>query len=112
MTSLNASEDIAWGSMSYNKQYDLLFQSKIDSQTSIPKPDKKAQKEEPGASKVFLSDLYSVSKRSVFNRIWTCTDLSNAGFIASMHILACLAPFTFSWYMFFGFACLILSLDV
>lgn len=103
MTSLNASEDIAWGSMSYNKQYDLLFKSKIDSQTSIPKPDKQAQKDEPGAGKVFWSDLYSVSKRSGFNRVWTRTDISNAGFIASMHILACLAPFTFSWYMFLWF---------
>ena len=58
MTSL----DTNWGSMSYNQQYDLLFESNldtIDTLTSIPKPDKKAQKDEPGASKVFLSDVYS-----------------------------------------------------
>ncbi len=96
---------VDWAKMSYNKQYDRLFSGPLDTKKAIPKPDKHAQALEPGSRKVLLSDVHAVARRPVLARKWTITDLSYAAFIGAVHLLACLAPFTFSMPMlglFFG----------
>ena len=87
--------------MSYHAQYDKLYESEeLDTKKPIPKPVKELQASVPGATKVLFSDVYSVPRRpAFFNRVWTITDLSYAAFIGGMHLLACLAPLTFSWPM-------------
>lgn len=88
-----------WAQMSYSQQYDLLFSQPLDTKKPIPKPDKALQAQEPGATKVLLSDVRATGKRPLFNRKWTVTDIAYASFIGGMHLLACLAPMTFSWPM-------------
>ncbi|GFH06959.1 FA_desaturase domain-containing protein [Haematococcus lacustris] len=87
--------------LSYSQQYDLLFQTKpLNIKQIVPKPDRQAQAAEPGSSKVLLSDVHAVPKRpSLFGREWNSTDMAYAAFIGGMHLLACAAPWTFSWPM-------------
>ena len=66
----------------------------------LPKPSKAAQQREALAQKVLLSDVFATLKRKLFRRDWAATDLSYAGFMAAIHGLCLLAPFTFSWPMF------------
>lgn len=45
---------------------------------------------------VLMSDVYCVAKRpAFFGREWNSTDLAYAAFLGGMHLVACLAPFTF-----------------
>lgn len=94
-----------WTSMSYNKQYTELFhdtppdQLQLDTKKAIGKPVKEAQKEEEGATKVLFSDVHAVGRRPLFGRKWSMTDIGYAVFLGGMHLVACLAPFTFSWQM-------------
>jgi fatty-acid desaturase len=49
---------------------------------------------------VLLSDVHAVGKRPLFaGREWNATDKAYAAFLGGMHVLACFAPFTFSWPM-------------
>ena len=57
------------------------------------------QEEEEGNTKVLLSDVRAVAKRPFWDRKWSKTDLAYAAFIGGMHLVACLAPWTFSWPM-------------
>ena len=86
--------------MSYTQQYDKLFSQPLDTKKPIPKPVKALMETETGHRKVLLSDVHSVTKRPMWSREWSSTDLAYAGFIGGMHVLACLAPFTFSPAMF------------
>jgi len=85
--------------MSYSKQYDKLFSQPLDTKKAIPKPDKEMQAQEEGNTKVLFSDVRAVGKRPFWERKWSTTDLAYAAFIGGMHLLACLAPWTFSWPM-------------
>jgi len=85
-----------WAEMSYSNQYDKLFSQPLDTKKPVPKPAKDLQAAESGSKKVLLSDVHAVGKRPLFNRKWSATDLAYASFIGGMHLLACLAPFTFS----------------
>ena len=89
----------SWSEMSYSKQYDKLFSQPLDTKKAIPKPDKEMQAQEEGNTKVLFSDVRAVGKRPFWERKWSTTDLAYAAFIGGMHLLACLAPWTFSWPM-------------
>lgn len=90
----------AFSQLSYSKQYDEIFSKPLNPKKVVPKPDRSAQAQEPGATKVFNSDVYGVPKRNFFfGREWNATDISFATVIAGMHLLALAAPFTFSWQM-------------
>jgi len=92
--------------LSYSQQYDLLYTAlPLNPKQVLPKPDHTKQQHEPGAKKVFLSDVHGVCKREPFKREWNKTDYTYAGFLGGMHLLALAAPFTFSWpmvYLFLG----------
>jgi len=96
---------VDWASMSYNQQYDKLFSKPLDvleleTRKAINKPNRDAQNSEEGATKVFASDVHAVGKRPLWGgRKWSLTDISYAVYLGGMHVLACLAPFTFSWQM-------------
>ena len=71
----------------------------------VPKPNKEAQSSEDGATKVLLSDVYATAKTKLFGRPWNGQDYGYVAFMAVVHGLCLLAPFTFSWPMvalFFG----------
>ena len=89
------------GAISYSKEYDEMWTgSALNARKTVPKPDKHAQAEEPGAHRIFLSDVYVVPKRHIFfNREWASKDYAYGAFILSMHLLALFAPLTFSWPM-------------
>ncbi len=90
--------------LSYSQQYDILYKTQpLNIKAIVPKPNPEAQAQEPGATKVFLSDVYSVKKRPFFLRKWNATDIAYTAFLGGVHILACFAPFTFSWPMFWLF---------
>lgn len=65
----------------------------------VPKPDRAAQAQEPGAKQVLASDLFTVGKKPLWKREWNSTDLQYTAFLGGMHLLALAAPFTFSWEM-------------
>lgn len=86
--------------LSYSKQYDEVMKiSPLPIKKMMPKPDRKAQADEPGNWQVPFSDVHAVKKRNLWNREWNGVDLGYAGFIGGMHLLAMAAPFTFSWNM-------------
>ena len=87
--------------MSYSQQYDELFREKpLNIRKVVPKPSKEAQAREPGSGRVLLSDVATTSKRPLwFGREWNTTDFTYTAFIGGMHLVAALAPFTFSWSM-------------
>lgn len=88
--------------LSYNKQYEQLFNSseELNLRKPVPKPVADAQADEAGAKKVFMSDVYGLPKKNLFfNREYNTNDLIYVGFMLGMHGLACLAPMTFSWPM-------------
>lgn len=85
--------------LSYSKQYDELYKQPLNIRKVVPKPSKEAQAQEPGAGKVFASDVHTVPKRTFFGRTWNQTDVTYAGFIGGMHLVALAAPFCFSWNM-------------
>ena len=96
---------VDWASMSYSKQYDLLFKSPLDTKRPIPKPSKAAQAAEPGGVNVFMSDVVAIKKKPEVFRQWNSTDLTYLATLGIMHVVACLAPFTFSMpmlYLFIG----------
>jgi len=87
--------------LSYSKQYDEIFQLPLNTKQQVCKPDKAAQAAEPGCSKIPLSDVHAVGKRPLFaGREWQITDYTYAAVLGGLHLLACLAPATFSWPMF------------
>lgn len=90
---------IEFSALSYNKQYEQLFQQKpLPLKSVIPKPNKEAQAQEPGAKKVVLSDVYGLPKKPLFtNRTYNDKDKAYIGWMTFVHGLALLAPFTFSW---------------
>jgi stearoyl-CoA desaturase (delta-9 desaturase) len=86
--------------LSYNSQHAQLFAEPLNLKRPVPKPVRGAQADEPGATKVFLSDVYAIPKRRLFlGREWSTNDLIYAGFMTAMHALALAAPWTFSWPM-------------
>ncbi|KAF5828985.1 hypothetical protein DUNSADRAFT_16730 [Dunaliella salina] len=90
--------------LSYSQQYDTLYSAgPLNTKQVLPKPDPLKQQLEPGAKKVFLSDVHGVTKRDPIKREWNVTDYTYAGFLGGMHLLALAAPFTFSWPMVFLF---------
>jgi len=91
--------------LSYNKQYDILFQQPLNTKQVVPKPDRAAQAQEPGATKVPLSDVWGVPRRQApyEGRKMNKVDWTYAGFLGGMHLLALAAPFTFSWPMLWLF---------
>jgi stearoyl-CoA desaturase (delta-9 desaturase) len=89
--------------MSYNEQYSALFgngpleQLELRANKPVPKPVRDAQREEEGATKVVASDVYAKQRRPLWGgRKWSITDLSYCAFIFGMHLVACLAPMTYS----------------
>lgn len=90
---------VEFSSLSYNQQYEQLFQqSPLPLKSVIPKPNKEAQANEPGAKKVVLSDVYGLPKKPLFtNRAYNEKDKAYIGWMTFVHGLALLAPFTFSW---------------
>eukprot|EP00878_Enallax_costatus_P002339 GHUV01002515.1.p1 GENE.GHUV01002515.1~~GHUV01002515.1.p1 ORF type:complete len:452 (+),score=101.72 GHUV01002515.1:137-1357(+) len=90
---------IEFSSLSYNQQYQQLFQQKpLPLKSVIPKPSKEAQAQEAGAKKVLLSDVYGLPKKRLFaNREYNEKDRAYIGWMLFVHGLALLAPFTFSW---------------
>ena len=91
--------EINWGELSYSKQYDLLFQKPLVTNRPIPKPSKPAQVEEANGKHIALSDVGVTTKRKLFFREWTATDISYAVFLGAMHAGCLLMPATFSWPM-------------
>lgn len=75
----------------------MLFSKPLQVKKPVAKPNKEAQSEEPGSSKVLLSDVHAVGKKPLWMRPWAGLDVSYAVFMVVMHGLALLAPFTFSW---------------
>ena len=49
---------------------------------------------------MLLSDVFATLKRKLFRRDWAATDKTYAAFMAVIHGMCLLAPFTFSWSMF------------
>lgn len=86
-----------FGSLSYSRQYDVLFSQPLQVKKPVAKPSKDAQGEEPGSTRVLLSDVHAVGKKPLWARPWARTDVTYAVFMIAMHGLALLAPFTFSW---------------
>jgi stearoyl-CoA desaturase (delta-9 desaturase) len=88
--------------LSYSKQYDHIYatQQPLNIKQAVPKPNKEAQASEPGSWRLLASDVHAVTKRPLFlGREWNNVDIAYAAFIGGMHLLACLAPLTFSWEM-------------
>jgi hypothetical protein len=54
------------GSLSYSEQYDEIFSKPLVVNKPIAKPVPELQQLQPGAKKVFLSDVYGVLKRNRF----------------------------------------------
>lgn len=92
--------------LSYTEQYDIMMKDQpLNARKTVPKPDKNKQASTAGAKQIPFSDVYVVPKRRMlFNREWDSKDLMYGGFIGAMHVLACWAPFTFSWNMVALFA--------
>lgn len=93
--------------LSYSQQYDQIFQQQpLPIKKMMPKPNKDAQSQVPGAKKVLLSDVYGEPKRPLFkNREYNEKDKAYVAWMVFVHGLALLAPFTFSWAnlgLFFG----------
>ena len=88
-----------WAEMSYSTQYDKLFSQPLDTKKPIPKPVRELMAKEEGNWQVLGSDVHAVEKRPTWGRKWSATDIAYAAFIGGMHLIACLAPFTFSWSM-------------
>lgn len=53
---------------------------------------------------MFLSDVKCIDKRDDSKRGYNFTDMVYCAFIGGMHLLACAAPFYFSWTNLAGFA--------
>ena len=67
---------------------------------AVPKPCPDAQAREQGARKVWLSDVFATSKSPpLAKRGLQKKDWEYAVFMAVIHGLCLLAPFTFSWQM-------------
>eukprot|EP00887_Chlorella_sp_A99_P002810 scaffold6.g2810.t1 len=100
-----AVEPPSFAGMSYNEQYDVLYQEQpLRLKQLVPKPDRAAQAQEPGATKVLLSDVYAVPRTNQWvNRQWSTKDKLYAGFLGGMHVLALGALFTISWENFWMF---------
>jgi len=98
--SVEMNTKMAWGDLSYSKQYDELYRDRsapLDIKRPIAKPSKAAQTAEDGATSVLFSDVKVTGKRPLFfGREWNATDLAYAGFLGGMHVLALAAPFTYS----------------
>lgn len=100
-----ADKVLNWSDMSYSRQYDELYKYPLNTKQPIDKPSKEKQALEPNSHKVLLSDVYAKGKRNPKIRKFNATDLQYTLFLGGMHILACFAPFTFSWpmlYLFLG----------
>jgi hypothetical protein len=85
------------GSLSYSEQYDELFSKPLVVNKPVAKPVPELQKLQPGAKKVFLSDVYGVLKRNRFiNRpygpqvsLLYSAAISNCIIKACTHVLLC-----------------------
>ena len=107
-TDVVAHEDVeppSFAHMSYNEQYDILYQEHpLRLKQYVPKPDKEAQSHVPGAHKVLFSDVYGLPRTHEWvDRIWTGKDKFYAGFLLTLHLVALAAPFTLSWHNFWMF---------
>lgn len=85
--------------MSYNEQFEALYQKPLNARVAVPKPSKEAQTREPEGKNVLLSDVVATPKRPILRRKWKSTDLFYGGFVGLMHIGCLFAPATFSWPM-------------
>lgn len=96
--------EVNWNSLSYNKQYDEIFSKPLNVKQPVGKPSKGAQAQEAGSKKVLFSDVWAVARRpGLFSRALNSKDVQYTLFLGSMHALALLAPFTFSWPMLWLF---------
>ncbi len=67
---------------------------------AVPKPSPEAQAKEEGARKVWLSDVFATAKSPpIAKRRLQKKDWEYVAFMAVIHGLCLLAPFTFSWPM-------------
>ncbi|KAG1658363.1 hypothetical protein FOA52_005744 [Chlamydomonas sp. UWO 241] len=92
-----------FAAMSYNEQYTALFGNgplellELDTRKPVAKPVKDAQRDVEGAIKVLNSDFWAVARRPLWGgRKWSLTDMGYGAFILGMHLVACLAPMTYS----------------
>ncbi|GAB4820733.1 hypothetical protein N2152v2_007779 [Parachlorella kessleri] len=89
---------------SYSQEYDDIFAKPLNTKKIVPKPSRLAQQAEPGAGSIFLSNVPTVKKHAWFlDREWDAVDRGYGLFMLGVHGVALLAPFTFSWPMFFLF---------
>lgn len=89
---------------SYNKQYSELFSKPLVINKPVLKPDKAAQAQEDGATRVAFSDVFAVPRHEgLFKRYgegkWESKDYVYVAYMAAVHGLCLLAPATFSWEM-------------
>jgi stearoyl-CoA desaturase (delta-9 desaturase) len=88
---------------SYKAMYDDIFSGEkpIDPSKPVEKPSPRAQADEPTSKRIPFSKVWGTRMRNTFaNRKWTTRDKGRAIFFAVLHVLACFAPFHFTWKMF------------
>lgn len=84
--------------LTFSDQHDIIFSRPIISNRILDKPIPTHQ------NNLLCSNIFTTKKRNLFfDRNWNRTDLSYAALMIVLHGLACCAPFTFSWPMFWLF---------
>lgn len=84
----------------YNKREPLAIVNAVSIESTEPKPEPEPEQipEVETYGRILLSDVVVKRRRSLFSgRNWNSLDISTAGVVLAMHLLALFAPFCFTW---------------
>lgn len=84
----------------YNKRESLAIVNAVSIESTEPKPEPEPEQipEVETYGRILLSDVLVKRRRSLFSgRNWNSLDISTAGVVLAMHLLALFAPFCFTW---------------
>lgn len=82
----------------YNKRESLAIVNAVSIEATEPKPEPEKIPEGETYGRILLSDVVVKRKRSLLSgRNWNSLDISTAGVVLAMHLLALFAPFYFTW---------------